>query len=89
MTHSSGGLGQIQGDAIRNIYGEARGPGSRAIASDTGGAFSASGWGGGPAADGDWSANHSLYFDASRTVPTANENRPVNKAVRYLVRARP
>ena len=28
-------------------------------------------------------------FDASRVVPTANENRPVNQAVRYLVRARP
>ena len=28
-------------------------------------------------------------FDASRVVPTAEENRPVNQAVRYLVRARP
>ena len=28
-------------------------------------------------------------FDASRVVPTANENRPVNQAVRYLIRARP
>ncbi len=28
-------------------------------------------------------------FDASRVVPTANENRPVNMAVRYFIRARP
>ncbi|MBD8985735.1 MAG: hypothetical protein EGR02_00210 [Clostridiales bacterium] len=31
----------------------------------------------------------SVFFDASRVVPTAKENRPVNVAVRYLVRARP
>lgn len=28
-------------------------------------------------------------LDTSRVVPTANENRPVNQAVRYLIRARP
>lgn len=30
----------------------------------------------------------SINFDVSRVVPTANENRPVNKAVRYLIRAK-
>ena len=30
-----------------------------------------------------------LTFSSSRVVPTAEENRPVNMAVRYLVRARP
>ena len=28
-------------------------------------------------------------FDASRVVPTAVENRPVNMTVRYLIRSRP
>ncbi len=32
---------------------------------------------------------YGLNFDASRVVPTANENRLVNQAVRYLIRARP
>ena len=32
---------------------------------------------------------HTTMFDLSRVVPTGNENRPVNMAVRYLVRARP
>ena len=30
-----------------------------------------------------------IDFDASRVVPTASENRPVNQAVRYLIRALP
>jgi len=34
-------------------------------------------------------AGHVLEFDSSRVVPTANENRPVNVAVRYLIRTRP
>ena len=28
-----------------------------------------------------------MIFDASRVVPTANENRPANMAVRHLVKA--
>lgn len=31
--------------------------------------------------------NGSVTFDASKVVPTASENRPLNKAVRYLIRA--
>ena len=34
-------------------------------------------------------SKHTTRFDLSRVVPTADENRPVNMAVRYLVRARP
>ena len=30
-----------------------------------------------------------LRFSTSKVVPTSNENRPVNMAVRYLIRARP
>lgn len=29
-----------------------------------------------------------LDFDASHVVPTANENRPINKAVRDLIKAK-
>lgn len=29
-----------------------------------------------------------IHFDASRMIPVANENRPVNIAVRYLIRCR-
>lgn len=32
---------------------------------------------------------YDVSFDLSRCVPTASENRPVNAAVRYRVRARP
>ena len=39
---------------------------------------------------GAYSREHiSSAFDASRVIPTANENRPVNKAARYLIRALP
>ena len=36
----------------------------------------------------EWTGN-GVALDLSRVVPTADENRPVNMAVRYLVRARP
>ena len=29
-----------------------------------------------------------MGFDASRVVPVANENRPINKAVRYFIKAK-
>ena len=29
-----------------------------------------------------------FYFNASRVVPVAVENRPVNKAVRYFIKAK-
>ncbi len=28
-----------------------------------------------------------IHFDASRIVPTSNENRPINKAVKYIIKA--
>jgi hypothetical protein len=77
-------LGTIQGDAIRNITGGFGSPtteggnyGNGAFASqmDYGGRQSGSG------------ANAVTFtFDASRVVPTANENRPVNKSVIYITR---
>jgi len=82
--HQSGQLGQVQGDAGRNITGSlyAR---TQAAGWWTG-AFSAT------AASSTQSAGGATTqgvgtFNASRVVPTAPENRPVNTAVRYLIRA--
>ena len=41
-----------------------------------------------PQSDGSGST-HLWSFDNSRVTSVANENRPVNVAVRYLIRARP
>ena len=85
-THASGALGQVQGDAIRNITGTF-GSDDQASAHSSGvffkGGFSHTG-----GAENDPSGYY-VKFDISRQVPTASENRPVNWAVRYLVRARP
>ncbi len=91
---NSAGLGVQQGDAIRNITGSfeshsagfaggfigLRVSGSFAIGKSTPSRvlrFYEAGPG------------NFVNFDASNAVPTASENRPVNMAVRYLIRARP
>lgn len=81
--HSSGPLGAIQGDAIRNIEGEIRG-GTVEDYSSTSGSFELTELYQG--SDGHYS-DHGLKFNAARAVPTANENRLINRAVRYLIRA--
>lgn len=83
-------LGIQQGDAIRNITGavgyflshdDVRGSGVFGGKPD---------WGYGANEGGGYFWNMMGFsFDASRQVPTADENRPINKAVRYLVRALP
>ncbi|MCG3462016.1 phage tail protein [Xenorhabdus bovienii] len=77
-------LGTEQGDAIRNITGgfgsptiERGGYGDGAFASTFKDGGRSSGSGGG---------SITFTFDASRVVPTANENRPINKAVIYITR---
>ena len=84
---NSAALGVLQGDAIRNISGSFStaylydyDSGSGAFYNKGGALRANTGypWGG-----------QAYGFDASRVVPTAQENRPVNVAVRYLVRARP
>ncbi|QXF33934.1 DNA-packaging protein [Photorhabdus luminescens] len=88
-----------QGDAIRNITASVTGRtvnvSGRIFSGKVSGAFSTSG------EYGEYSAGDSrsmsavgardrlaeLSFDASRTVPTANENRPRNVAFNYIVRA--
>lgn len=81
-------LGVQQGDAIRNITGSF---GLALAATDwSKGALIRSG--GGKVVRGSHDGNVSggtIALDASQAVPTADENRPMNKAVRYLVRALP
>lgn len=82
-THSSGALGQVQGDATRKIWGN----GLHHFSSGVAGAFSSYQY---ASSSGNMSDISSMTaIDSSRVVPTADEIRPVNQAVRYLVRALP
>jgi len=89
---NSAALGVQQGDAIRNITGSYGGASFMGLSQDgqIGDARGAFG-------NGDWKPqfnwmgggnSYDMNFDASRVVPTASENRPVNKAVRYFVKAK-
>ncbi|MGL4614696.1 MAG: phage tail protein [Shewanella sp.] len=77
--HASG-AGFIQGDAIRNITGNVSAAGAMALKLAEGVLYSS----GGPSKPPGQNATSSeknpvtINFDASRVVPTANENRPVN-----------
>lgn len=79
------GIGVTQGDAIRNItggvYGSVEEKGSSAYGAFGIVAISTPG----PSAS---LKNIGFDFDASRVVPTAAENRPINKAVYYLIKAK-
>lgn len=87
--HTSGQLGQVQGDAARQLtgssgynsmHGQSTGIGTGALNfvrhSSAGG--STNGYPSG-----------AITIDSALVTPTAAENRPVNTAVRYLLRARP
>lgn len=87
VTHASDALGELQGDSVRNITG-----GMYGVASMPN-------WQGALTGNGETGSSNvglgsyharlgSIYFDASRVVPVANENRPVNRSVVYLVKAR-
>jgi hypothetical protein len=84
-------LGVIQGDTIRNIYGTfpVETEDYQHSWSSISGAFYVSGITFYDAEGSDEYEEYRLGFDASRVVPTGNENRPVNVAVRYLIRALP
>ncbi|MDU9416436.1 phage tail protein [Pseudomonas sp. zfem005] len=76
---SSGISGSIQEDAIRNITGA----GAKIVGSAPTGAFSAESTSNGPSGTG---ASTLLSFDASRVVPTAAENRPLNVTGCWIVK---
>ena len=85
VVHSSAGLGQLQGDGIREISGSISGTQNRGVfGSKYEGAFGVSGRADGPSRDGDWSQGNTLTFYASRAPPVVGEIRPVNRAVRYF-----
>jgi hypothetical protein len=94
--YASGSLGTVQGDAIRNITGEVlSNDDENLISADSNvissGAIWYSGlrlgnWGN---VQGNNQGHRQFNLDSSRVIPVANENRPVNTAVRYLIRALP
>ncbi len=94
---NSAGLGVAQGDAIRNITGRTGPMHCTEFNSDyypngdkgSGALRQVAGMVEGSNADNAGHDSISITLDASMQVPTANENRPVNMAVRYLIRARP
>ena len=82
VTHSSAALGDLQGDAIRNITGYF---GGNARPNKGSGAFFLHAYGEqGNKTSGDGAT---FGFNASRVVPVADENRPVNRAVNWLIKA--
>ena len=86
---SSAGLGEQQGDAIRNITGQFGEVAEGWNPTPASGATYYNGRQGNVFGENGSPNMFRVRFDASRVVPTAEENRPVNMAVRYLVRARP
>ena len=88
--HWSAGLGELQGDGIREIWGELSYlPRSRD--GDVGQSGSLAFWNEGRSQwmnDAGWAQSGAMNFYASRSTPVVGEVRPVNRAVRYLIRAR-
>lgn len=94
VTHSSDALGVLQGDAIRNITGQFSGITSgRSLGKYPNGIevfklLNISQQSFKPDYVNDNTEMESdISFDTSRVVPTSNENRPINIAVRYLIKA--
>ena len=90
VTHKSAELGQVQGDAIREIWGsfpELIAPGWGT--STQGAMYYGSPWASGVhrSEGSDWSKRGANFY-ASRVTPVDGEIRPVNQAIRYLIRAR-
>ena len=88
--HWSAGLGELQGDGIREIWGELSYlPRSRD--GEVGQSVSLAFWNEGRNQwmnDAGKAPSGAMNFYASRSTPVVGEVRPVNRAVRYLIRAR-
>ena len=83
--HWSAGLGELQGDAIRNITGthssEVLIVGATTSWGTTGAFYNAGGSGGEHIRSGDFHPGEQIRgFDASRVTPVAQEIRPVNRS---------
>jgi hypothetical protein len=89
-THVSGALGTVQGDAIRNVSGVTH-HAQASIGPDHISTWAYIDWPGrGSSAAGFSGWNEGgIKLDLSKGTPTAAEIRPVNMAVRYLIRAQP
>ena len=90
VIHTSAKVGELQGDGIREIWGELSYlPRSRD--GEVGESGSLAFWNEGRSQwmnDAGWAQSGAMNFYASRVTPVVGEIRPVNRAVRYLIRAR-
>jgi hypothetical protein len=92
VIHSSGNLGELQGDAIRNITGNMSNTngGTAGVWDPSSGAFQTINLGRRSIlASNDYYSyiGNGISLSSDRVVPVANENRPINRAVRYLIKA--
>ena len=89
----SAALGQSQGDAMQRITGGIRTASQKTdeVGENTWGAYYVASTGRGcnvyRTGDNAWSYKDTV-FDSGRVVRTADETRPMNRAVRYLIRAK-
>lgn len=92
--HASGELGQIQGDAARRIYAGSIGmlfmsqPFLRDGASLSTNENKTTAFKANSDFSDDDLRSALIRFDSARITPVSGENRPVNKAVKYIVRTR-
>jgi hypothetical protein len=92
ILHQSGALGEIQGDAIRNIVGSFSGDDTQvgnvtSVGYIDGAFYKSKNLPGYDFQNTNSGPGGQITFSADRMVPTANENRPINIAVRYLIKA--
>ena len=88
--HWSAGLGELQGDGIREIWGELSYL-PRSLDGEVGQSGSLAFWNEGRNQwmnDAGKAPSGAMNFYASRSTPVVSEVRPVNRAVRYLIRPR-
>ena len=90
VTHASAGIGELQGDGMREIWGQLSDlPRSRD--GEVGQSGSLAFWN---EERNQWmndagkTPSGAMNFYASRSTPVVGQVRPVNRAVRYLIRAR-
>ena len=85
VSHSSEALGVLQGDAVRNVTGSF----PMGVDSWSGyeGVFYQGNHSNHLVGDDDGTKNYSTYLNLSRGTPTANEIRPVNRSVNWIIKA--